>query len=120
MQSLVTLNTTEAELIALSTMLREVLHLQNLLLELPGYDFLIPFTKHQVVCHTYEDNAACIEVAQSDHKIRPRTKHISVQLFHFCDHIEKGLITIEHVPSKYQLATNFFQTSAPQSIHVPT
>ena len=32
---------------------------------------------------------------------------ISVHLFHFCDHVKKGLITIEHVPSKYQLADIF-------------
>ena len=107
MQSLVVLSTTEAELIAMSTMLREVIHLQNLLLELRGCNFLIPFTKPQVVCCTFEDNATCIEVAQLDHKIHPRTKHISVQLFHFHDHVEKGLITIEHVPSKYQLADIF-------------
>ena len=107
MQSLVALSTTEAELIALSTVLHEVIHLQNLLLELRGSNFPIPFTKPQVVCCTFEDNAACIEVAQSDHKIHPRTKHISVRIFHFCDHVEKGLILIEHVPSKYQLADIF-------------
>ena len=107
MQSLVALSTTEAELIAMSTALREVIHLQNLLLELRGCNFPIPFTKPQVVRRTFEDNAACIKVAQSDHKIRPRTKHISVCLFHFRDHVEKGLITIEHVPSKYQLADIF-------------
>ena len=81
----------------MSTTLHEVIHLQNLLLELCGCNFLIPFTKPQVVCCTFEDNATCIEVAQSDHKIHPRTKHISVCLFHFRDHVEKGLITIEHV-----------------------
>ena len=107
MQSLVVLSTTEAELIALSTAFCEVIHLQNLLLELCGCNFPIPFTKPQVVCCTFEDNVTCIEVAQLDHKICPRTKHISVCLFHFRDHIEKGLIRIEHVLSKYQLADIF-------------
>ena len=111
-QSLVARSTTETELIALSTALREVIHLQNLLLELRGCNFPIPCTKPQVVCHTFEDNAACIEVAQSDHKIRPRTKHISMRLFHFRDHVEKGLIQIEHVLSKYQL-TNIFTKPLP-------
>ena len=69
--------------------------------------------KPQVVCRTFEDNAAYIEVAQSDHKIQPRTKHISVCLFHFRDHVEKGLITIEHVPSKYQL-TDIFTKPLPR------
>ena len=81
MQLLIALSTTKAEL---TTALHEVIHLQNLLLlELRGCNFPIPFTKPQVVCHTFEDNAACIEVTQSDHKIRLRTKHILVRLFHF-------------------------------------
>ena len=94
MQSLMALSTTEAELIAMSTTLREVIHLQNLLLELHGCKFLIPFTKPQVVCRTFEDNTACIEVAQSDHKIHPLTKHISVHLFHFHDHVKRGSLPL--------------------------
>ena len=93
MQSLVGLSTTTAELIAMSTALQEVSHLQNLFLELHGCNFSIPFTKPQVVCRTFEENAACIKVAQLDHKIRPMTKHISVCLFHFRDHVEKRLTT---------------------------
>ena len=77
MQSLVALSTTEVEIIALSTVLREVIHLQNLLTELCSCNFQIPFTKRQVICHTIEDNAACIEVAQTKHKICPSTRHLS-------------------------------------------
>ena len=62
MQSLVALSTTEAEIIALSTALREVIHLQNLLQELWAYAFPIPFTKAQIDCRTFEDNAACIDL----------------------------------------------------------
>ena len=104
----------EAELIASSTALREVIHLQNLLLELCGCNFPIPFTKPQVACRTFKDNAECIEVAQSDHKIRPRTKHISMCLFHFCDHVEKGLIKTDHVPSKFS-STIFLQNLCPMT-----
>ena len=107
MQSLVALSTTEAEIIALSTALREVIHLQNLLEELRDSGFPIPFSKAQVQCRTFEDNAACIEVATSEPKIRPRTKHLAVRLFHFRSHVENGRITIEHVPSQEQLADIF-------------
>ena len=107
MQSLIALSTTEAEIIALSTALRKVIHLQNLLQELRANMFPIPFTKAQIHCRTFEDNAACIEVATSEAKIRPRTKHLAVRSFHFRDHIEKGLISIEHVPSRDQLADIF-------------
>ena len=107
MQSFVALSTTEAEIIALSTALREVIHLPNLLQELQANTLPIPFTKTQIHCHTFEDNAACIEFATSEAKIRPRTKHLAVRLFHFRDHIEKGHISIEHVPSRNQLADIF-------------
>ena len=107
MQSLVALSTTKAEIIALSTALHEVIHLQNLLQELRANTLPIPFTKAQIHCRTFEDNAACIEVATSKAKIRLRTKHLAVRLFHFRDHIEKGHISIEHVPSRDQLAGIF-------------
>ena len=107
MQSLVALSTTEAEIIALSTALREVIHLQNLLQELRANTLPITFTKAQIHCRTFEDNAACIKVVTSEAKIRPRTKHLAVCLFHFRDHIEKGHISIEHVPSRNQLADIF-------------
>ena len=107
MQSLVALSTTEAEIIALSTALREVIHIQNLLQELQANAFPIPFTKAQIDCRTFEDNAACIEVATSESKIRPRTKHLAMRLFHFRDHIERGLVSIKHIPSRDQLADIF-------------
>ena len=97
----------EAEIIDLSTAWREVIHLQNLLQELRAYAFPVPFTKAQIHCRTFEDNAACIEVATTETKIRPRTKHLAVRLFHFRDHIEKVLISIDHVPSRDQLADIF-------------
>ena len=68
-----------------------------------------PSRNLNVFCRTFEDNAPCIEVAQSDHMICPRVKHTSVRLFHFRDHVEKGLIQIEHVLSKYQLADIFIK-----------
>ena len=88
MQMLVTLSTTEAEVMALSMALWEVIHLQNLLQELCEFKIPIPSTKPQIQCHTLEDNAACIEITQSEHKIHPRTKHLSVHRFHFRDHVK--------------------------------
>ena len=43
----------------------------------------------------------------SEAKICPRMKHLAVRLFHFRDHIEKRHITIEHIPSRNQLADIF-------------
>ena len=107
MQSLVALSTIEAEISALSTASREVIHLQNLFQELRANSLPIPFTKAQIHCCTFEDNAACIEVATSEEEVHPRTKHLAVRLFHFQDHIEKGHISIDHIPSRDQLADIF-------------
>lgn len=107
MQTLVALSSTEAEIIALSTALREVIHLQHLLRELRNFGIPIPLTKSQIHCRTFEDNAACIEVATSEPKIRPRTKHLAVRLFHFRQHVENGDISIHHVNTGSQLADIF-------------
>ena len=106
------LSTTEAELIALSSALCEVIHLQHLLQELCSYQIPVPFTKPQVHCQTFKDNAAWIEVALSDAKIHPHTKHMAIQLFHFRDRVEKGLITIEHV-SLWEQLTDIFTKPLP-------
>ena len=47
-------------------------------------------------------------------KIHPRTKHLAIRLFHFRDPIEKGLISIEHVPSHNQLADIFTKPLLPR------
>ena len=49
-----------------------------------------------VKCRTFEDNKSCIVIA-TNHKTRPRTKHISVRLHHFRSHIIDENISIEHI-----------------------
>jgi hypothetical protein len=102
MQPLISLSTTEAELQSLSSTLRETLGLMNLLQELQQRGFPIPFTKPTVRCKVYEDNAACIQVATQP-KMRPRTKHLSVRLHHFRQHVLDKTITIEHISTKDQI-----------------
>jgi hypothetical protein len=111
LQPIIALSTTEAELIALSTALREVIALMNLLMELRENKIPVPFTKPKVKCRTFEDNAACIELAKEP-KLRPRTKHLAVRLFHFRHHVEQGNITIEHINTKEQIADIFTKALA--------
>jgi len=51
----------------------------------------------------YEDNAACIVLAQSDQH-KPRTKHISLKWHHFRDQIKTGNICIRKIESQFNLA----------------
>jgi hypothetical protein len=106
MQSVVALSTTEAEYIALSTALREVICMMNLLKELKQRGIPIPFTKPKVTCRVFEDNAACIELAKEP-KLRPRTKHLAVRLHHFRDYVQRGEIDIHHINTKHQIADIF-------------
>jgi hypothetical protein len=106
MQQLIALSTTEAEYIALSTALRDVIHVIHLLEELQSHQFNIHHPTPKITCRTFEDNKSCIEIA-TNHKTRARTKHLSVRLHHFRSHVVNKTITIEHVSTKNQIADMF-------------
>jgi hypothetical protein len=106
MQTLVALSITEAEYIALSSALREVIAVINLMNELKGRGFQLTSATPTVICKTFEDNQSCIEIA-TKHRTRPRTKHLSVRLHHFRSHILNKTISIEHVSTKKQVADIF-------------
>ena len=111
MQSLIALSTTEAEYIALSSALREVIAIKHLMEELRDNGFNLHLPTPTIKCRTFEDNKSCIEIA-TNHKSRPRTKHLSVRLHHFRSHIGKT-ITIEHISTKDQIADIFTKPLPP-------
>lgn len=106
LQPLIALSTTEAEYIALSTALREVIGIMHLIKELQSRKFHMHSPTPKVVCRTFEDNKSCIEIA-TNHKTRARTKHLSVRLHHFRSHVVHKSITIEHISTKHQLGDAF-------------
>ena len=99
MQSLVALSTTEAEYIALSSSLCKVIALMNLMNELTCHGFLLNKATPKVHC-------TGLEVA-TNHRTRPRTKHLSVRLHHFHSHIMAKTISIQHISTKLQIADLF-------------
>ena len=106
LQTLVALSTTEAEYIALSTSLREVIAVMNLVTELRNLGFNLSIDTPKIVCTVFEDNRSCLEIA-TNHRTRPRTKHLSVRLHHFRYHVVNKTINIQHVASKEQMADIF-------------
>ena len=46
---------------------------------------------------------SCIKLA-TNHKTRPRTKHLSIRLHHFRSHIIRKIISIEYINTKQQIA----------------
>lgn len=103
LQTEISLSTTEAEYVALSTGLREVIPLMQLLQELKEYNYILEAAVPKVNCKAFEDNSGALEMA-TIHKLRPRTKHINVKYHHFRDYVTRGLIRLFRIDTSEQLA----------------
>ncbi len=77
LQSQVALSTTEAEYIAMSQALPNVIPVMNLIQEMREQEFQVICTKPYVNCKVFEDNSGALEIARLP-KLRTRTKHINV------------------------------------------
>ena len=106
LQSETALSTVEAEYIALSTAMRELIPLRRLVKEIAGV-LDVRLSNTIVKSTVFEDNMGCIQVVQAP-KMTARTKHINLKYHFFRSHIgkDKG-IEIKHVASSYQLADIF-------------
>jgi Reverse transcriptase (RNA-dependent DNA polymerase)/GAG-pre-integrase domain len=103
LQTEIALSTTESEYISLSTALREVIPLYNLLQELRKAGFDYSPNKPRLFCKAFEDNAGALELATHP-KIRPRTKHINIKYHHFRQFVKDGTIEIYKISSNDQQA----------------
>ena len=103
LQSQVALSTTEAEYIAMSQSLRDVLPIMFLIAEIKERGFRVIATVPNVFCKVFEDNSGALELARLP-KLRPRTKHINVVYHHFREHVRNGLIKIYPIGTKEQTA----------------
>jgi hypothetical protein len=106
MQTEIALSSTEAEYIALSQAMREVIPIIWLLQEASDQGISFNNSKPKVHCTIFEDNAGAIEIAQVP-KMRPRTKHLNIKYHHFREEVKKGTISIYHVGTKDQMADIF-------------
>jgi len=111
LQTEIALSTTEAEYIALSQSMREVIPTWCMLQEVLqhfGVEFAGSFT-HSTV---FEDNSGALVLATAP-KMNSRTKHIAVKYHHFRDHVQKGTIKIVKVKSDGQKADIFTKGLGP-------
>jgi hypothetical protein len=102
LQTEIALSTTEAEYIALSAALREVIPLIDLCIEAQKHGVPIPHEKPTVYCRVFEDNAGAYELATTPKM--PRTRHINVKYHHFRHHVASNLINICRIDTADQLA----------------
>ena len=101
MQTEIALSTAEAEYIACSSALRDVLSLMELLRKIDKI-FPIKKSKPEIHCKVYEDNESCIAMAKK-RKFSPRTKHIAIKYHHFRKHVDKDII-IKSIDTREQTA----------------
>ena len=117
LQTEVALSTTEAEYIALSQAMRDLIPLLGLLEELSPILHLnidhqdvhwksCGYENGQYVADLFEDNKGAYELAKAP-KMRPRTKHIALKYHHFRQHVTNGRIRIHSIGTKEQIADIF-------------
>jgi hypothetical protein len=132
MQTQVALSTMEAEYIALSQSMRDLIPIRELLHEILSFVFEV---KPSVTYHShsrifedaslgtvrhvlpqstvYEDNDACLNFARMP-ELTPRTKHIGVPYHWFRSQVENLSIHIERVDTHDQLADQFTKGLPPE------
>jgi hypothetical protein len=110
LQTQVALSNTEAEYIAMSQSLQDILPIMFLVQEICKKVICI---KPYVYCKIFEDNSGALELTMLP-KLHPCTKHINVCYHHFHEHVRNRLIKIFPVGTKNQIADAF--TKAP--LHV--
>ena len=116
LQGMVALSTTEAEYIALSQSLRDVLPIMDLMTEFEQRGFKVMCTEPYVYCKAFEDNSGALELARLP-KLRPRSKHININYHHFREHVRKGLVKIFPIGTDHQVA-DILTKNVPQNVFV--
>jgi hypothetical protein len=102
LQPYVALSTTEAEYGALSTSLRDVIHMMQIVEESSALGWKTFEGKPTVHCKAFEDNSGTLEWARLP-KMRSRTKHLNIRMHHFREFVRNGIISINKIPTRYQL-----------------
>ncbi len=106
MQTEIALSSTEAEYIALSQSMREVIPIMWLSEEAYQHGVPVLTKPPKIHCEVFEDNEGAIEIAKVP-KMRPRTKHLNIKYHHYREEVKKGDISICHVGTKEQTADIF-------------
>jgi hypothetical protein len=91
LQGIVALSTTEAEYVAATSAGQEILWLRNLFTEL-GYKFNSSST-------LYIDNRSALSVAKNPEH-HGRMKHLDLRFYWLRNEVEKGSITMVHLPTE--------------------
>jgi hypothetical protein len=99
LQMSVAVSTCEAEYVALSTALREVIPLMRLLDTIMDV-WNIDSPQPHIVVH--KDNQSNRQLATNE-AYKPRMRHLVVKYHHFCDYVNSGCIRIDYIRTMNKL-----------------
>lgn len=106
LQTTVSLSTMEAEYTALSTSMRVLIPIREMLLEFIRH-VQIPSrfdtVNSSIQTTVHEDNSGALTLA-TKHRITTRTKHYNIKWHHFWDEVRSGNIQVVRVPTHEQCA----------------
>ncbi|MGH7954943.1 MAG: Ty1/Copia family ribonuclease HI, partial [Gloeomargaritales cyanobacterium] len=105
LQTEIALSTTEAEYIALSQSMRDILPMKRIIVEvLTSYGISLErATTHSTV---FEGNNGALSLAHTP-GMTPRTKHIGVKYHFFREHVRRGTVKVKKIESDNQKADIF-------------
>lgn len=115
LQSEIALSTTEAEYIALSQALREIIPLINLLSEVKKH-FELGEKLPEIKCRLFEDNRSCLALAKAP-QMNPRTKYIGLKYHHFRSYVSQKIVSIFPIDTKEQPADIFTKALSDVQFH---
>jgi hypothetical protein len=99
LQKTVALSSCEAEYMALKEATKEMLYLKEIAINL-----LSKLTKHNIVTNTiYTDSKSAIDLAKNPEH-HARSKHIDIQYHFVRENVQNGIIKLEYISTKEQLA----------------
>jgi hypothetical protein len=105
MQTEICLSTVEAEYVALSQAMRDIIPFMDQTEEFK-HIYGHADNKPIVHCTLFEDNNGALELAREP-RYRPRTKHIAIKYHHFREHVRTGKVKISPIDTREQIADQF-------------
>ncbi|MGH7974068.1 MAG: Ty1/Copia family ribonuclease HI [bacterium] len=105
LQTEIALSTTEAEYVALSQSMRDVLPTQRLIIEILEF-FKLALDATTTRSTVFEDNAGALTLAHTP-AMTARSKHYGIKYHFFREHVRRGTVLIKKVNSEFQKADIF-------------
>jgi hypothetical protein len=103
LQTEIALSTMEAEYVALSQSMRDLLPMRNLLSEIAEVLLISGLTTPITHSTVFEDNANALQLAIVP-RMTPRSKHIAIKYHFFRSHVKQGSIQVVKIDTRIQKA----------------